>query len=196
MVTYVSANSFYSSSSSEYDVLMLHFGMTGWVSVKGYFSDYIAMENGGDQKARNAKANTKEEEEEEAEPRPPSIYKLSEQQLVEKQPQWPPRFCKFSMVLAGTETQDEETVEMAFTDPRRLGRVWYIPNVSSTAHLKKVEPLTRIGPDYSKPLDRLALDDFSTIMRSKTSQIKSHLLDQSHFAGVGNWVAYVYSFAD
>lgn len=85
-----------------------------------------------------------------------------------------PKFLKLRL-----ETEDGG--QIAFTDGRRLGRIWLAE-----------------GPEQDKQVKRLGFDVYDALpsaaelhrelARRKTS-IKAVLLDQSVFAGVGNWIA-------
>ncbi|MBS1708264.1 MAG: hypothetical protein JSS65_06025 [Armatimonadetes bacterium] len=81
-----------------------------------------------------------------------------------------PRFLKLSVGVSDDR-------KLAFTDGRRLARIWLGSNPSDDRRVKS------LGPDaWTDDLDILNL------MASK-APVKSLLLDQSRFAGVGNWVA-------
>lgn len=179
-------------NNQESKVLLMHFGMTGMVKLRNIKSHLIMMENGGDKKAlKKIKSEIKEEDVED---------------LIEIE-DWPPRFSKFDMVL----TKDEHEIEFAFTDPRRLGRIRLLHGeaVKTNEDLLNTAPLNALGPDYSKPVvppkqtkpfvfgdpdpdhhgrPRLSIQEFNKLILSKKKSIKSLLLDQAFFAGVGNWV--------
>ena len=87
---------------------------------------------------------------------------------------WPPRFVKIRIHL-------DDGGELAMTDGRRLGRI-----------------LLRNEPEREPPIARLGFDlllampppaRFSEMLRARTGNVKSLLLDQSFAAGVGNWIA-------
>ena len=87
---------------------------------------------------------------------------------------WPPRFVKIRIRL-------EDGGELAMTDGRRLGRM-----------------LLRDDPEHEPPVARLGFDPllampapgrFSEMIRGRSGNVKSLLLDQSFAAGVGNWIA-------
>ena len=87
---------------------------------------------------------------------------------------WPPRFAKIRMRL-------DDGGELAMTDGRRLGRI-----------------LLRDEPAREPPVARLGFDPllampapkrFSDMLRARSANVKSLLLDQSFAAGVGNWIA-------
>lgn len=183
--------------------LMMHFGMTGWVVIKGYTTEFIVMENGGDKKAMQLAADKEksststnnsegeiskyfesstastEQEKKDPEPVPPAIIKIPID--AENKQEWPPRFWKFQLSM-------EDGTEMAFIDARRLGRVRLI-DATTTEELHKQEPLVRSGPDYSKPEEALSVDKFVALVSKRTGAIKSLLMDQALFAGIGNWLA-------
>ena len=87
---------------------------------------------------------------------------------------WPPRFAKIRIHL-------DDGGELAMTDGRRLGRI-----------------LLRDDPEHEPPIARLGFDPllampppkrFSEMIRARSGNVKSLLLDQSFAAGVGNWIA-------
>ena len=88
--------------------------------------------------------------------------------------QWPPRFEKFWLKL-------ENEVEVAFTDPRRFGRL----------RLRKdplhEPPISDLGPDPI--VDEIDLSAVGEALLRRRAPIKSVLLDQKFMAGVGNWIA-------
>ena len=88
---------------------------------------------------------------------------------------YPPKFCKFELQFANGK-------KLAFSDPRRLGRV----------KLLKGDPLTQA------PLSKLARDpvlegvgaDFPAQLKKYTTPIKALLLDQEAvLCGIGNYLA-------
>jgi formamidopyrimidine-DNA glycosylase len=85
-----------------------------------------------------------------------------------------PRFLRLHLIAA-------DGTEFAFTDPRRFGRIRL---VQDPLHEK---PISELGVD--------ALGDFPSakellvVLQKRKAPIKAVLLDQSVFAGVGNWVA-------
>jgi len=66
--------------------------------------------------------------------------------------------------------------ELRYIDPRRFGRMAYLPEASL------VDELTAFGAD---PLD-VSAPEFATRIRSRRARIKALLLDQGVFRGVGN----------
>ncbi|HJP84225.1 MAG TPA: DNA-formamidopyrimidine glycosylase family protein [Fimbriimonadaceae bacterium] len=85
-----------------------------------------------------------------------------------------PRFLKLELEVEGGG-------KVAFTDGRRLGRLWLSSNPKDDPRMEK------LGPD--------ALDELPTgknlhaILSKRKAPIKALLLDQKLFAGVGNWIA-------
>jgi formamidopyrimidine-DNA glycosylase len=70
--------------------------------------------------------------------------------------------------------------QIAFTDPRRFGRIRLLPASRAAAHPE----VARLGPDaYRLGQDPAA---FAAALRVSRSPIKIALLDQSRLAGVGN----------
>lgn len=124
----------------------------------------------------------------------------------DEKPDWPPKFGKLTMSLS----KDNHTAELVFVDPRRLARIRYLtgPDYATDNDLFNQPPLNLLGPDYSKPLtipkvipefgdidphqhgkQILNIEQFQKLILTKRKPIKSLLLDQAYFAGVGNWVA-------
>lgn len=87
---------------------------------------------------------------------------------------WPPKFCKIELELEGG-------TRLAFTDPRRLGRLRLVPDAVTSP------PVSELGPDAL--LELPPLPGFIASIRSRAVPIKALLLDQSFLAGVGNWIA-------
>ncbi|KAJ1917312.1 hypothetical protein H4219_003271 [Mycoemilia scoparia] len=92
---------------------------------------------------------------------------------------WPPKYTKFWLHLVG---DDGAECTLAFTDPRRLGRVRLIDGDPETQ-----PPLSQLGfdPILSPP----KLSDFIKSVRKRQVPIKALLLDQKFSSGVGNWIA-------
>lgn len=96
---------------------------------------------------------------------------------------WPPRFTKLELLMADAAGVSAPCVRLAFTDPRRFGRVL----------LRGADPFSR------PPLSALAADPvtdppsaeaFASVLRRVRAPIKAALLDQGRVVcGVGNWVA-------
>ncbi|KAF3929183.1 hypothetical protein AA313_de0202493 [Arthrobotrys entomopaga] len=93
---------------------------------------------------------------------------------------WPPRFMKFELEMEG----DGGDNKVAFTDPRRLGRIRLI-NVEADK-IRKVSPLKENGPD--PVVDGLDEKWFRGVLKKRKVPVKALLLDQAFISGVGNWV--------
>lgn len=87
---------------------------------------------------------------------------------------WPPKFCKVELVLEGG-------CRLAFTDPRRLGRLRLVSDPLTEG------PVSELGPDALLALP--AVPAFIAQVRARGAPIKALLLDQSFLAGIGNWIA-------
>lgn len=210
---------------AEPTVMLMHFGMTGMIKIRDVESHLIFMENGGDKKVLKTKESELKIEDgvtgtvTEA----ITVKRTKERKKGKKKgegeeepPEWPPKFTKFELLLEKSEESESESVtrslDVAFSDPRRLGRVRILsgPDCESHESLMRVAPLKALGPDYSKKIDgaelpdpfvsgdpdpwhhgrpRLLLEDFAKLVLSKKKPIKALLLDQDQFAGVGNWVS-------
>lgn len=94
---------------------------------------------------------------------------------------WPPKFWKFQL-----QTKDS-AVEVAFTDPRRFGRVRLVDCPGDS--IRKYSPLVENGPDPVVDSDTFTADFLKQKMRSRHVPIKALLLDQTVLSGIGNWVA-------
>jgi formamidopyrimidine-DNA glycosylase len=85
-----------------------------------------------------------------------------------------PRFLKLQMTL-------DDGRRFAFTDARRFGRL-------RLAHDPLTEsPLQELGYDPSVGLPAARV--LAALLRRRKTPIKAVLLDQTTFAGVGNWIA-------
>lgn len=85
-----------------------------------------------------------------------------------------PRFLRLELTL-------DDGRRFVFTDPRRFGRL-------RLAHDPRNEPpLSGLGHDPLFGLPTSA--DLAVLLASRKAPIKAVLLDQSLFAGVGNWIA-------
>lgn len=144
--------------------LILHFGMTGWIHVRNA-GTLIRMEGGGDKRQKELMQKLQ------AEGKDVSL-------ACEFVKEWPPRFTKFTIT---TDTGDE----LAFVDPRRLGRVRLL-NVPQCQAIE-MEPLNRLGLDYSQV--QPPTEDVLPLILKRRVPVKSLLLDQSLFSGIGNWMA-------
>lgn len=88
---------------------------------------------------------------------------------------WPPRFTKLHLTF-------DDGGELAFTNARRLGRVFLREDPTSEA------PIAKLGFDPLTDMPRA--DAFRTrIGRRRRAVLKALLLDQGFSAGVGNWIA-------
>jgi formamidopyrimidine-DNA glycosylase len=85
-----------------------------------------------------------------------------------------PRFLKLMIT-------SEDGRRIAFTDGRRLGRLWLSEDAE---HDKKVQALGFDCLDALPPPKEL-----KEILSRRKAPIKAVLMDQSVFAGIGNWVA-------
>jgi formamidopyrimidine-DNA glycosylase len=85
-----------------------------------------------------------------------------------------PRFCKLELELSGGR-------RFAFTNMRRLGRVRLLNDPEHSP------PISELGIDPL--LDGLDTEQIRRLLAKRKAAIKAVLLDQSVFAGVGNWVA-------
>ena len=94
---------------------------------------------------------------------------------------WPPKYWKFLL-----ETEGTPKVEVAFTDPRRFGRIRLVD--CPGAEIRKNSPLVENGPDPVIDLDVFTEEYLRTKMRSRHVPIKALILDQAVISGVGNWV--------
>ncbi|PKS11421.1 hypothetical protein jhhlp_003184 [Lomentospora prolificans] len=95
--------------------------------------------------------------------------------------QWPPKFWKFQL-----ETNSKPPVKLAFTDPRRLGRVRLVDCPSD--EIRKNPPLVENGPDPVVDKDIFTEEFLRKKVKSRRVPIKALLLDQKFLSGIGNWV--------
>ncbi len=70
---------------------------------------------------------------------------------------------------------------VAFTDPRRLGRIWL--GLSP----ERERRIARLGPDAYDDLP--PVDALMALFARRRTAIKAVLLDQGALAGIGNWIA-------
>ncbi|KAM7191594.1 hypothetical protein V8F33_008826 [Rhypophila sp. PSN 637] len=127
---------------------VMHFGMTGWMHVKG---DQTAYTN---------------------------YYKSKKPEELEE---WPPKYWKFQL-----KTEEDPVVEVAYTDPRRFGRVRLVDCPGDS--IRKHSPLVENGPDPVVDTDIFTEEYLEKKMRSRHVPIKALLLDQAFLSGIGNWV--------
>ncbi|KAK0481594.1 AtMMH-1 [Armillaria novae-zelandiae] len=95
---------------------------------------------------------------------------------------WPPRFVKFILHLEATSNAGAtDTIELAFLDARRLGRIRLCSSPTNEP------PISELG--FDPILSMPSLEEFLKLVVKRSCPIKALLLDQSFSAGVGNWVA-------
>ncbi|MBC7371638.1 MAG: hypothetical protein H7326_08740 [Bdellovibrionaceae bacterium] len=75
----------------------------------------------------------------------------------------------------------DKGIEMAFIDPRRFGRMWLTDDPWQHSRIKK------LGFDPLLDFPKAAV--LAERLKKRKKAIKAVLLDQSLFAGVGNWLA-------
>ncbi|KAK4454069.1 Formamidopyrimidine-DNA glycosylase N-terminal domain-containing protein [Podospora aff. communis PSN243] len=127
--------------------LVMHFGMTGWIHIKGEQTAYT------------------------------NYYKKMKPEEVNA---WPPKFWKFHL-----ETE-QPAVSVAFTDPRRFGRVRLVDCPGES--IRKHSPLVENGPDPVVDAEIFTVDFLKKKMKARHVPIKALLLDQTTISGIGNWV--------
>lgn len=84
-------------------------------------------------------------------------------------------------ILHIEDEQAGETVEVAFLDARRLGRIRLVKSPMTEP------PISTLG--FDPILSMPSLEDYKCKVLKRNCPIKALLLDQSFSAGVGNWVA-------
>ena len=77
---------------------------------------------------------------------------------------------------------NSKIVRFALNDPRRLARVRLLKADSSLPY-----PIPKLG--WDPLLNWPTLSDFAMCIKRRSTSIKALLLDQSLFAGIGNWIA-------
>lgn len=85
-----------------------------------------------------------------------------------------PRFLKLLLKAA-------DGGKIAFTDGRRLGRLWLADDPATD---KRV---AQLGPDAFHELPTAEV--FAGVIQKRKAPIKAVLLDQSVYSGIGNWIA-------
>ena len=85
-----------------------------------------------------------------------------------------PKYCKVELGLTGGK-------RFAMTNVRRLGRIRLLDNP------QHCPPINKLG--FDPLLDKLDVEKIRRILSGRSAAIKAVLLDQSVFAGVGNWIA-------
>lgn len=89
----------------------------------------------------------------------------------ESEEQWPPKFWKFTMETTGN---DEDKVEVAFTDPRRLARIRLVD--CPAEDIRKNTPLKENGPDPVVDQAIFTEEFVEKLMNKKKVPIKALLL--------------------
>eukprot|EP00040_Diaphanoeca_grandis_P017795 m.93296 g.93296 ORF g.93296 m.93296 type:complete len:379 (-) comp26624_c0_seq2:282-1418(-) len=88
---------------------------------------------------------------------------------------WPPKFCKIMLKFSNQ-------CLLAFTDPRRLGRVRLRQDPLMTS------PIKDLAPD--PVVDTIDDSRFKSLLQKTSTSIKAALLDQQRLVcGIGNWLA-------
>lgn len=95
---------------------------------------------------------------------------------------WPPKYWKFELT-----TEGKPGVQVAFTDPRRFGRVRLVDCPGTD--IRKHSPLVENGPDPVVDLDEFTESYLLGRMKARHVPVKALLLDQATISGIGNWVA-------
>lgn len=85
-----------------------------------------------------------------------------------------PRFLKMRVTSSSGRT-------FAFTDGRRLARIWLAERLEDDPGYAK------LGPDAWEELPEI--DDFAARYRKRKAPIKALLLQQEILSGIGNWIA-------
>ena len=85
-----------------------------------------------------------------------------------------PRFLKLMILVEGGGG-------VAFTDSRRFARLWLGESAATDKQVK------RLGPDAYEGLP--PVEELVARLAKRKAPIKAVLLDQTAFAGVGNWIA-------
>lgn len=149
---------------------VIHFGMTGWLHIKGL---------------RTADANYyKGQKSADAELWPPRFCKF--QLTASSSAAGPKSKSKAAKAKAADDGGDDE-VQIAFTDSRRFSRVRLVACPGPAIRLHS--PLVENGPDPVQDYpERFNYDYLASVMSRRHVPIKALLLDQSVLSGVGNWV--------
>ncbi len=85
-----------------------------------------------------------------------------------------PKYCKIELELRGGR-------RFAMRNVRRLGRIRLLEDP------EHCPPINKLG--FDALLDKLDVEEIGRILGGRTAAVKAVLLDQSVFAGVGNWIA-------
>ncbi|KAJ2770309.1 hypothetical protein IWQ56_002213 [Coemansia nantahalensis] len=89
--------------------------------------------------------------------------------------EWPPRYTKLELRFG-------EDLAVAYTDPRRLGRIHAIDGDAADS-----PQVAKLG--FDPVLDPPTPADFAQAVTRRRTPIKALLLNQAFSAGVGNWIA-------
>jgi formamidopyrimidine-DNA glycosylase len=90
--------------------------------------------------------------------------------------EWPPKFTKFEVIF-------ENGTQLAFCDPRRLGRIRI-----RYGNPRSCPPISKLARDPI--IEGLTYEYMESCLSKYSSNIKSVLLDQEKIvSGIGNWVA-------
>lgn len=100
----------------------------------------------------------------------------------DEQEAWPPKYWKFQV-----ETDGKRPVRIAFTDPRRFGRIRLVDCPGD--QIRQNSPLVENGPDPVVDKDVFTEEYLREKMRKRHVPVKALILDQAVISGVGNWVA-------
>lgn len=87
--------------------------------------------------------------------------------------EWPPKYCKLEMILSGD-------VRMAFCDSRRFAKVKFV----EACDMEECLP-----SGWDALLEKPTLEQLVQRVGKKRVPVKSLLLDQGAYAGIGNWCA-------
>jgi len=85
-----------------------------------------------------------------------------------------PKYCKLELELSGGG-------RFAMSNVRRLGRIRLLEDP------EHCPPISELG--FDALLDELDVEEIGRILGGRSAAVKAVLLDQSVFAGVGNWIA-------
>ncbi len=85
-----------------------------------------------------------------------------------------PAYARFSVAFEGGG-------RLAYTDPRKFGRVGWTPDMAAFVRARK------LGPDPLR--DDIGFDRFREMLRGRRGAVKAAFLDQRFLAGIGNLYA-------
>lgn len=159
--------------------LVFHFGMTGNFRIKGVndFVHYRSSSIKPDKEAPTVEPKTKKvKQDKKAAAEDDEGDGADEEIIVTAGAKWPPRFTKALFYF-------EDDIIVAFTDPRRLGRL-----IGRAKPLEE-EPVGELAAD---PIHEMpSIDAFRQLVSTAgTREIKTVLLDQNKIVcGIGNYLA-------